>query len=78
MSVTVLYFAGLREAAGLSEEQLELPESLPALYAALRERYGFRHAQGQLRVACNGVFCDWQRAPVDGDVIAFIPPVSGG
>jgi sulfur-carrier protein len=78
MSVTVLYFAGLREAAGLSEEQLELPESLPALYAALRERHGFRHAQGQLRVACNGVFCDWQRALVDGDVIAFIPPVSGG
>lgn len=78
MSVTVLYFAGLREAAGLSEEQLELPESLPVLYAALRERHGFRHAQGQLRVACNGVFCDWQRPPVDGDVIAFIPPVSGG
>ncbi len=78
MSVTVLYFAGLREAAGLSEEQLELPESLPALYAALRERHGFAHGQGQLRVACNGVFCDWQRVPADGDVIAFIPPVSGG
>lgn len=78
MSVTVLYFAVLREAAGLSEEQLDLPESLSALYADLRERHGFSHGQSQLRVACNGVFCDWQRLPVDGDVIAFIPPVSGG
>lgn len=76
--MTVLYFAALREAAGLSEEQLTVPESLPALYAMLRERHGFRHAQGQLRVACNGVFCDWQHAPKEGDVIAFIPPVSGG
>lgn len=76
--MTVLYFAGLREAAGLGEERLDRPESLPALYATLRERHGFTHGQNQLRVACNGVFCDWQREPADGDVIAFIPPVSGG
>ena len=78
MSVTVLYFAALREAAGVNEERLPLPESLPVLYAALRERHGFKHAQNQLRVACNGVFCDWQYLPAEDDVIAFIPPVSGG
>jgi molybdopterin synthase sulfur carrier subunit len=44
----------------------------------LCERYGFKHAQNQLRVSCNGAFCDWQYVPLDGDVIAFIPPVSGG
>lgn len=78
MSVTVLYFAVLREAAGINEEQLPVPDSLTALYSLLRERHGFRHAQSQLRVACNGAFCEWQHAPADGDVIAFIPPVSGG
>lgn len=78
MSVTVLYFAALREAAGIGEEQLPVPDSLPVLYAALRERHGFNHAQSQLRVACNGAFCDWRHEPADGDVIAFIPPVSGG
>jgi molybdopterin synthase sulfur carrier subunit len=78
MSVTVLYFAALRDAAGVNEEQLPRPESLPELYAVLCERYGFKHAQNQLRVACNGAFCDWQYVPLDGDVIAFIPPVSGG
>ena len=78
MSVTVLYFAALREAAGVSEEQLPIPDSLPELYAVLRERHGFKHAQNQLRVACNGAFCDWRYVPADDDVIAFIPPVSGG
>ena len=78
MSVTILYFAALREAAGVSEEQLPIPDSLPELYAVLRERHGFKHAQNQLRVACNGAFCDWRYVPADDDVIAFIPPVSGG
>ena len=78
MSVTILYFAALREAAGVSEEQLPIPDSLPELYAVLRERHGFKHAQNQLRVACNGAFCDWRYVPADYDVIAFIPPVSGG
>jgi len=78
VSVTVLYFAALREAAGVSEEQLPIPDSLPELYAVLRERHGFKHAQNQLRVACNGAFCDWRYVPADDDVIAFIPPVSGG
>lgn len=78
MSVTVLYFAALRDTAGVNEEQLPRPESLPELYAVLCGRHGFMHAQNQLRVACNGAFCDWQYVPMDGDVIAFIPPVSGG
>ena len=78
MSVTVLYFAALREAAGVSEEQLPVPDSLTELYAVLRERHGFKHAQNQLRVAYNGAFCDWRYVPADDDVIAFIPPVSGG
>lgn len=76
--MTVLYFAALREAAGVSEEQLPVPGSLTELYAVLRERHGFKHAQNQLRVACNGAFCDWRYVPADDDVIAFIPPVSGG
>jgi molybdopterin synthase sulfur carrier subunit len=78
VSVTILYFAALREAAGVSEEQLPVPDSLTELYAVLRERHGFKHAQNQLRVACNGAFCDWRYVPADDDVIAFIPPVSGG
>ena len=78
MSVTVLYFASLRDAAGIASESLPLPESLPALYEALRARHGFALARERLRVAMDGEFVGWDTPPREGAEIAFIPPVSGG
>ena len=78
MSVTVLYFASLRDQAGVGSEAVELPTSLTALYQSLRERHGFSLSAEQLRVAVNGVFCAWEATVDDGAEIAFIPPVSGG
>lgn len=78
MSVTVLYFASLRDAAGVSSEVLERPLSLAALYEALRARHGFALGRESLRVAVDGEFSDWNAAVSDGAEIAFVPPVSGG
>lgn len=78
MTVTVLYFASLRDAAGLDWEVLDLPTSLGALYESLRERHGFSMGQQMLRVAIDGEFALWSDAITDGAEIAFIPPVSGG
>ena len=78
MSITVLYFASLRDAAGMASETLPLPASLPALYDALRERHGFALARERLRVAMDGEFVAWDTPPRDGAEVAFIPPVSGG
>ena len=78
MSVTVLYFASLRDAAGIDSEQVDRPESLLALYESLRLRHGFALARERLRVAVDGEFAGWQDAVADGAEIAFIPPVSGG
>lgn len=78
MTVTVLYFASLRDAAGVGSEQLARPDSLAGLYDALRVRHGFSLAPEQLRVAVDGEFSDWNAAIADGAEIAFIPPVSGG
>ena len=78
MSVTVLYFASLRDAAGVASETLPLPDSLPALYESLREKHGFSLPAPRLRVAMDGEFVDWDVAPREGAEIAFIPPVSGG
>ena len=78
MSVTVLYFASLRDAAGRDAEQLQQPASLAALYAELRARHGFTLPQERLRVAVDGAFVDWDSAVREGAEIAFIPPVSGG
>lgn len=78
MSITVLYFASLREAAGVAGESLPLPESLPALYESLRQRHGFTLPASQLRVAVDGVFVAWDGPLRPGCEVAFIPPVSGG
>lgn len=78
MSVTVLYFASLRDAAGMDREQWPLPTSLEALYAELSLRHGFALPARKLRVAVDGAFARWDSPLRDGCEIAFIPPVSGG
>ena len=77
--VTVLYFASLRDAAGVASESFatEAPD-LRVLYLELRVRHGFELPAERLRVAVDGAFARWTDAPRDGSDIAFIPPVSGG
>ena len=77
--VTLLYFAGLRDAAGVGSEVLETAApDLRVLYLEARARYGFEWPLEKLRVAVDGAFARWEDAPRDGSEIAFIPPVSGG
>ena len=77
--VTLLYFASLRDAAGVAGERLETQAvDLAALYAQLQGRHGFVLPQDRLRVAVDGAFAHWDDAVRDGSEIAFIPPVSGG
>ncbi len=74
----VLYFASLRDAAGVERETVAHDGDLRALYLALQARYGFALPVERLRVALNGGFARWDDVPGDGDEVAFIPPVSGG
>ena len=75
---TVLYFAGLRDAAGVASEPVDAVGELGALYESLRARHGFALARERLRVAVDGEFVAWNEAVRAGSEIAFIPPVSGG
>lgn len=78
-TVTVLYFASLRDASGVASEQVESNAAdLQALYAELQSRHGFAFPANRLRVAADGEFANWGDALRDGGEIAFIPPVSGG
>ena len=77
-TATVLYFASLRDAAGVASEQVPAAGALDALYDALRARHGFALDRSRLRVAVDGEFADWQAPVRAGSEIAFIPPVSGG
>ena len=78
-SVTVLYFASLRDAAGCGREAVSSDAAdLRGLYAQLRDRHGFVLEPGRLRVAVDGSFARWEDALREGSEVAFIPPVSGG
>lgn len=77
--LTVLYFASLRDAAGVASESVEADNAdLRGLYESLRERHGFALPAERLRVAVDGAFARWDDAPSADSEVAFIPPVSGG
>lgn len=77
--VTLLYFASLRDAAGVASEVVETEaQSLRVLYVQMQERHGFALPLERLRVAADGAFSGWDDRPRDGGEVAFIPPVSGG
>ena len=86
MSVTVRYFASLREALG-PQETLEFPAASGAMSVAdLRDRLiaqGEPHAsvlaRGRaVRCALDQVLCKETALVQDGAEIAFFPPVTGG
>ena len=80
--ICVLFFAGLREAVGVSEEWIEGPPEartigdVCAIVAARHPAYAERRAH--VRVARNEAFAPDTEAVADGDVVALIPPVAGG
>jgi molybdopterin synthase sulfur carrier subunit len=77
--VTLLYFASLREIAGIETEAVESGASdLQGLYVEAQARHGFEWPPASLRVAVDGDFARWPDPVRDGSEIAFIPPVSGG
>lgn len=85
MTVTILYFARLREALGRSREELELPadvRDLAGLRRLLAARGGpWADALGggtNIRAAVNQAMARGDEAVKGGDEIAFFPPVTGG
>jgi molybdopterin synthase sulfur carrier subunit len=77
--VKALLFAHLRAATGRREIDLDLPPGATIRTAA--EVLGELFPQADLRgvmVAVNERYADPNVALADGDVVAFLPPVSGG
>ena len=73
MAVKVRLFAGLRERAGWSEREVEA-STVAAVWPAL----GLGDEPAGLLYAVNKEYAARDRALVDGDEVALIPPVSGG
>ncbi|MDP1680301.1 MAG: molybdopterin converting factor subunit 1 [Burkholderiales bacterium] len=85
MSVTILYFARLRETLGIAQEKIELPAhaaSVAGLLDHLRARGEEWHAAlaptQSYRVAVNQDMADITTPVRDGDEVAIFPPVTGG
>ena len=83
MTVTVRFFASLRERLG--EEQTEIPaegiQSIRDVRAALLERGGaWQEAldNDRVLVAVNQAMARAETPVEDGDEVAFFPPVTGG
>jgi molybdopterin synthase sulfur carrier subunit len=83
--LTLMYFARLREALGVSSEQIDLPpdvQDVAGLTAWLRKRGGAWEAElatgRAFRIAVNQDMADGASAIRDGDEIAIFPPVTGG
>ena len=81
MQITVRFFAILRERAGVSETQLELPtksdvagavELLSSRFPALRDDLK------RVAYALNRAYVRGDATLNEGDELALIPPVSGG
>jgi MoaE-MoaD fusion protein len=71
--VTVRLFAGLREQAGWSQKEIEADR-----VSGVWEKLGLGDEPAGLLYAVNRVYAEPDQELADGDVVALIPPVSGG
>ena len=84
MTIKLLYFASLREALGVSGEEIMLPQGvvtiaqLRAHLASRGEPWQALEATKNLRAAVNQRMVGSGTGLADGDEIAFFPPVTGG
>lgn len=80
MHVTIRCFAVLRELA-FDRGELQLPDAATladAWNAVVAEHRGLTPHRPFVRAARNGAYADWETQLLDGDQVAFLPPVSGG
>ncbi|KVV49295.1 molybdopterin synthase sulfur carrier subunit [Burkholderia territorii] len=85
MKIQLKFFASVREALGVSDEQADVPDGVTTVgdvRAWLRQRGGAwaeTLAEGRaLRMACNHEMTDADTRLTDGCEVAFFPPVTGG
>jgi MoaD family protein len=78
-TVSIRYFALLRDRAGKAEEGIQTESAtLADLYDELRIRYSFTLGPNDVKASVNGQWADLQSPFQDQDQIVFIPPVAGG
>ena len=78
-NITVRYFAGFRENAGLDAESVSVDAVTAGdVFANLQHRHGSSEPLGHCKVAINDEMADWDSVVNDGDTVLLFPPVAGG
>lgn len=76
--VDILFFAELREAVGNEKLSFQAEGmTIKELKASALARYDLTHIDSAM-IAVNEEYAGENTVLVSGDVVAFIPPVSGG
>lgn len=80
MTIAVKYFARYREALGCDHEAVEGDfATIEALRSCLVQRGGYQVlTEANLMCARNEELCKLDEPLVNGDEVAFFPPVTGG
>ncbi len=80
MTITVKFFASLRERLHCGQVQLEFnPSQIPlSLEQVWQQATQNAEKPVQILVALNKNYVNWQTPVQDGDEVAFFPPVTGG
>ena len=73
----ILYFAQIKEKIGKSREEIAYSATVEQVLTVLKEQYPILH-ELKYMVAVNEEYALPTTILNDGDVLALIPPVSGG
>lgn len=79
MTVTVRYFAKLKEESGTAIEAIETnARTVGDLWVELMDKHPFTLGPPLVLAAQADEFCDWDAQLIPGQELALMPPVSGG
>ena len=79
MTITVRYYARLKEEAGVAQETLTTPATtVGELWIEVSARHGFTLEARLIKAAQADEFCPWDASLVPGALVVFMPPVAGG
>lgn len=85
MTLTIRYFAWMREHTGTDLETVDLPDDVACVgdlvphLAAMSDGHALALQNMQVvRVAVNRAYGDLETPVAAGDEVAFFPPVTGG
>jgi molybdopterin synthase sulfur carrier subunit len=77
MTVTIKYFASLAEQLGRREDQVSATQAT-TVADAWRAANGEQALPANVLSAVNHTYVERSHVVVDGDEVAFFPPVTGG